>query len=290
MSKTLKAGARQIDLSAPICMGIINTTPDSFSDGSNLAAQTSGRFVVDVDKALRVAESMLEEGASIVDVGGESTRPGAAEVGLQEEMDRVLPVVEAIHQRLDICISVDSSTPELMSAAVAAGAELLNDVRALNREGALDAAAKSGAAICLMHMRGQPGTMQNEIDYSDVVEEVSEYLASRLAACRNAGVEQERLLIDPGFGFGKTVEHNFQLLRSLPAFAMHNTPILVGLSRKSMLGAVTGREVDQRLAASIAAATLALQGGARIIRSHDVAATMDAIRVHCAFEESAPGE
>lgn len=283
MSYTLIAGARQIDLSAPICMGIINTTPDSFSDGAELAQAGSAGFRVDIDKAVRVAEAMLAEGAVIVDVGGESTRPGAVEVSLQEEMDRVLPVVEAIRQRLDICISVDTSSPELMSAAVSAGAELLNDVRALNREGALEAAAECNAAVCLMHMQGQPGTMQDDIEYEDVVAEVGAYLGQRLAACKAAGIADERLLLDPGFGFGKTVAHNYQLLKALPKLACHDRPLLIGVSRKSMLAAVTGREVGQRLAASVAAATLALQGGARIIRSHDVAATVDAIRVHCAF-------
>lgn len=283
MSHTLTAGARQIDLSAPICMGILNTTPDSFSDGAQLARSGSACFEVDVDKALRSAEGMLADGASIIDVGGESTRPGAAKVSLQEEMDRVLPVVEAIRQRLDVCISVDSSSPQLMRAAVSAGAELINDVRALSRDGALTSAADSGAAICLMHMRGQPGTMQDDISYDNVVDEVSAYLLQRVEACRLAGVGDDRLLLDPGFGFGKTVAHNYQLLRGLPQLAKHGLPILVGISRKSMLGAVTGREVDDRLAASVAAATLAMQGGAKIIRSHDVAATVDAIRVHCAF-------
>ena len=283
MSNTLTAGARQIDLSAPICMGILNTTPDSFSDGAQLATPGSAQFKVDVDKALRAAEAMLAEGASIVDVGGESTRPGAAKVSIQEEMDRVLPVVEAINARVDICISVDSSSPELMTAAVAAGAGMINDVRALSRAGALTVAAQSDAAICLMHMRGQPGTMQNEINYLDVVAEVSAYLQDRVSACSKAGVADSRLLIDPGFGFGKTVEHNYKLLHELPVLAELGLPILVGISRKSMLGAVTGREVGDRLAASVAAATLALRGGAKIIRSHDVAATLDAIRVHCAF-------
>lgn len=283
MSFILTAGARQIDLSAPICMGILNTTPDSFSDGSNLAATTSSTFRVDIDKALRLAETMCAEGAAILDIGGESTRPGAEEVSLQEEMDRVLPVVAAIHQRIDVCISVDSSSPELMTAAIEAGAGLVNDVRALNRSGALEAVVHSGAAVCLMHMQGQPGTMQDKVEYSDVVQQVSNYLGQRLAVCREAGISNDRLLIDPGFGFGKTVEHNFQLLKSLSQFAVHGQPLLVGISRKSMLGAVTGRDVNERLAASVAAATLALQGGAKIIRSHDVAATMDAIRVHCAF-------
>ena len=283
MSNTLTAGARQIDLSAPICMGILNATPDSFSDGAKFARADSEHFQVDIDAALRTAEGMLADGASIIDVGGESTRPGASKIGLQEEMDRVLPVVEAIHSRFDICISVDSSSPELMAAAVAAGAELINDVRALAREGALATAADSGAAICLMHMRGQPGTMQQDISYDSVVDEVGAYLRQRVDACRSAGVSDRRLLIDPGFGFGKTVEHNYQLLRALPELAKQGLPLLVGISRKSMLGAVTGREVDDRLAASVAAATLAMQGGAKIIRSHDVAATVDAIRVHCAF-------
>ncbi len=283
MPVTLTAGTRQIDLSVPICMGILNTTPDSFSDGSQLAVSDAIRFRVDVDKALQRAESMVAEGALIIDVGGESTRPGAEVISLQEEMDRVLPVVEAIRQRIDVCVSVDSSSPELFTAAVGAGAELINDVRALNREGALAAAAATNAAICLMHMQGQPGTMQDSISYDDVQRDVSDYLGQRLAVCRNAGIGNDRLLIDPGFGFGKTVAHNFQLLRSLSQLAIHEVPVLAGLSRKSMLGAATGKEVGQRLAASVAAATLALQGGAKIIRSHDVAATVDAIRVHCAF-------
>lgn len=286
MSTTLSAGARQIDLSVPVCMGIINTTPDSFSDGAELARDDANGFVVHVDHALRRAESMLDEGATFVDVGGESTRPGAAEVSEQEEMDRVLPVVEAIHANLDICISVDTSSPRVMIEALLAGAELINDVRALNRDGALAALAVSKAAVCLMHMQGQPGTMQDSIHYDDVLQEVTKYLQTRRQACIDVGIEPQRLLVDPGFGFGKSPAHNYHLLRHLPELAALGSPVLVGLSRKSMIGAATGRPVGQRLAGSVAAATLAMQGGARIIRSHDVAATMDAIRVHCAFQDA----
>ncbi len=286
MSFTLQAGARQIDLSAPVCMGIINTTPDSFSDGANLAATGNDRFRVDVDKVLRMAEAMLAEGASFVDIGGESTRPGAEPVSIQEELDRVIPPIEAIRQRLDVCISVDTSSPQVITAATAAGAELVNDVRALTRDGALQAAAASNAAVCLMHMQGQPSTMQQAIHYDvDVVAEVGNFLNERASACRTAGINHNQLLIDPGFGFGKTVEHNFRLLKHLAAFKTLDLPLLVGISRKSMLGKVTGRDVEQRLPASVAAATLAMIGGAHIIRAHDVAATMDAIRVHCAFRE-----
>lgn len=286
MSITLSAGARQIDLSAPVCMGIINTTPDSFSDGAELARDDADGFVVHVDHALRRAESMLKEGAMFVDVGGESTRPGAAEVSEQEEMDRVLPVIEAIHANLDVCISVDTSSPRVMIEALIAGAELVNDVRALNREGALAAVAASQAAVCLMHMQGQPGTMQDNIHYDNVLDDVAAYLRARRQACLDVGIAPERLLIDPGFGFGKSPQHNYHLLKHLPDLVRLGSPVLVGVSRKSMIGAATGRPVEQRLAGSVAAATLALQGGASIIRSHDVAATMDAIRVHCAFQDA----
>lgn len=286
MSFTLQAGARQIVLSAPLCMGIINTTPDSFSDGAKLAAPSGGRFRVDVDKVLQTAAAMVDEGASFVDIGGESTRPGAEPVSIQEELDRVIPAIEAIRQRLDVCISVDTSSPEVIAAATAAGAELVNDVRALTRDGALQAAAASGAAVCLMHMQGQPGTMQQTIHYADdVVAEVGDYLGARVGACRDAGIASNQLVVDPGFGFGKTVAHNFRLLKHLAAFKSLDLPLLVGISRKSMLGKVTGRDVEQRLPASVAAATLAMTGGAHIIRAHDVAATMDAIRVHCAFRD-----
>lgn len=285
MSYTLTAGARQIDLSAPVCMGVINTTPDSFSDGASFASSDTARFRVDVDKVLAVAAAMVDEGATFVDIGGESTRPGAQPVSVQEELDRVMPAIEAIRQRLDVCISIDSSSPEVITAATAAGAELINDVRALTRDGALQAAAESSAAICLMHMQGQPGTMQKSVHYDDVVAEVGDFLAQRVTACRAVGITSNRLLIDPGFGFGKTVDHNFRLLKHLAALKALDLPILVGISRKSMLGAVIGRDVEQRLPASVAAASLAMVGGAHIIRAHDVAATMDAIKVHCAYRD-----
>jgi dihydropteroate synthase len=286
MPFTLKAGARQIDLSRPVCMGILNTTPDSFSDGAQLARAGSERFAVDVDLALARAEAMLGEGAVFVDIGGESTRPGAEPVSVGEELNRVIPVVEAIQRNLDICISVDTSNPTVMREAVAAGAELINDVRALTRDDALQAAAASKAAICLMHMQGQPQTMQQNVSYSDVVAEVRDTLQQRIKACLDAGIENNRLLVDPGFGFGKTVQHNFQLLKQLPSLQSLGLPLLVGMSRKSMIGAATGRDLDQRLAGSVAAASLALHNGAHVIRSHDVAATMDAIRVHCAYQDA----
>lgn len=286
MSFTLKAGARQIDLSRPVCMGILNTTPDSFSDGAQLARAGCERFAVDVNLALARAETMLAEGAVFVDIGGESTRPGAEPVSVDEELSRVIPVVEAIHRNLDICISVDTSNPTVMREAVAAGAELINDVRALTRDDALQTAAESRAAICLMHMQGQPQTMQQNVRYSDVVAEVRDTLQQRIKACLDAGVDNSRLLVDPGFGFGKTVQHNFQLLKQLSSLRSLGLPLLVGMSRKSMIGAATGRDLDQRLAGSVAAASLALHNGAHVIRSHDVAATMDAIRVHCAYKDA----
>lgn len=286
MSYTLTAGARQIDLSVPVCMGILNTTPDSFSDGAELAKAGSADFAVDVDLALRRAEAMQLEGAVFVDIGGESTRPGAESVSREEELARVIPVVEAIRANVDICISVDTSNSVVMAEAVSAGAELINDVRALSREGALETVAASSAAVCLMHMQGQPQTMQKHVHYENVVAEVKAFLEQRVQACRDAGIERSRLVIDPGFGFGKTVQHNFQLLKYLGELANLDLPLLAGMSRKSMIGAATGREVTQRLAGSIAAASLALANGAHIIRSHDVAATMDAIRVHCIYQDA----
>lgn len=286
MSLTLTAGTRQIDVSVPVCMGILNTTPDSFSDGAQLARAGAGSFTVDVDLALTRAESMQAEGATFVDIGGESTRPGAEPVSPDEELARVIPVVEAIRANLDICISVDTSNPLVMAEAIAAGAEMINDVRALSRDGALQAAADSNAAICLMHMQGQPQTMQKDVRYDNVVDEVKAFLAQRQQACMQAGINGTRLVLDPGFGFGKTVQHNFLLLKHLAEIGGLGLPLLVGVSRKSMIGAATGREVGDRLAGSIAAASLAMINGAHIIRSHDVAATMDAIRVHCAYQDA----
>lgn len=250
-------------------MGILNVTPNSFSDG--------GRFG-DRAAALEQARRMAADGAAIIDVGGESTRPGAAPVGLQEELDRVVPVIEAITGELDVLVSVDTMKPQVMRAAVAAGAGLINDVLALQAPGAMEVAAATGAAVCLMHMQGTPRTMQEAPHYADVVREVGDFLRARAAACRGAGVAADRILLDPGFGFGKDIDHNLQLLRGLPALA-GEYPLLVGLSRKSMLGRITGRPVEQRLAGSIVLAALAVAGGARIVRCHDVAETVDAVRV-----------
>lgn len=285
MSDTsIKVGDRIIDLSVPKVMGILNVTPDSFSDGGQFhAGNESGVFRIALDKTLAHAQAMLDGGASIIDVGGESTRPGAQAISEQEEADRVLPVVEAIASRLDVAVSVDTSTPSVMSAAIALGAGLVNDVRALGRAGALEALVLEQAAICLMHMRGQPETMQKEVVYADVVEEVLDFLRSRIDACLKAGIDRERLIVDPGFGFGKTAAHNYQLLRELKRFQTLGLPILIGVSRKSMLGVATGRAVDQRLAAGIAAAMVALGQGAAIIRTHDVAQTVDAINIHRAI-------
>ncbi len=256
-------------------MGVINTTPDSFSDGGTLYSGT--RASLDIDLCMQRARAMVESGASILDIGGESTRPGAAPVSLQIEMDRVLPVVEKIAGELDVCISVDTSSPELMSTAVAAGAWMINDVRALTREGALQAVAGSGAKICLMHMQGDPGTMQVKPDYADVVRDVVEYLKQRASACIEADIAAQNIYLDPGFGFGKSLHHNLQLLAGLPHLAELGYPLLVGLSRKSMIDKMLGRPVGQRLPASLGLAVLAAERGARIIRTHDVAETADAV-------------
>ncbi|MDP1932383.1 MAG: dihydropteroate synthase [Gammaproteobacteria bacterium] len=262
-------------------MGILNATPDSFSDGGRLRkADDSGAFRVSIDKALECTETMVRDGALIVDVGGESTRPGAAEVSEQEEIDRVLPVIEAIVTRLDVVISVDTSSPRVMSMALAAGAGLINDVRALTRAGAIQAVKDADSGICLMHMRGEPDTMQKNVAYASVVDEVYACLERRITECIQAGIDRGRLLIDPGFGFGKTLQHNYELLRHLSRFKEFGLPLLVGISRKSMIGNVVNRGVEDRLAGSLAATIHALIGGAAIIRTHDVAATVDAIKVH----------
>lgn len=264
----LSCGPRTLNVSAPVVMGVLNVTPDSFSDGGRFAHR---------DAALRHAEAMMAEGADIIDVGGESTRPGALPVSLQQELDRVLPVVEAL-AALDTVISVDTSTPEVMLAAAKAGAGLINDVRALRRPGAVEAAAQTGLPICLMHMHGEPGTMQVNPQYRDVVEEVYAFLQQRITICSAAGIAVDQLLIDPGFGFGKTAQHNLQLLKQLKRFQQLGAPMLVGLSRKSIFQAVLGRDVNQRLAGSVTAAALAVCGGASIIRAHDVKETVDAVR------------
>ncbi|MBT5720275.1 MAG: dihydropteroate synthase [Gammaproteobacteria bacterium] len=282
----LTAGDRQIDLSTPVCMGIINATPDSFSDGAELQRSGTTSFQLDIDKALFRAETMVAEGATFVDVGGESTRPGAATVSEQEELDRVIPLIAAISASLDVCVSIDTSSPVVMKEALDSGAQLINDIRALAIPGAAELLASTKAAVCLMHMQGAPSTMQKTPSYGSVVLEVFDFLKSRVAYSLECGIEQDRLLIDPGFGFGKTVQHNYQLLKNLGYFSQLEIPLLVGLSRKSMIGEVVARPVEQRLAGSIAATTLALASGARIIRTHDVAATMDAIRVNLSYSSA----
>lgn len=254
----------------PVVMGILNVTPDSFSDG--------GRFVAR-DAALRQVESMLSDGAAIIDVGGESTRPGAPDVGVSEELDRVIPVIEALRGICDAPLSVDTSKPEVMRAAVAAGAGLINDVRALREDGALAAAAALGVPVILMHMQGQPRTMQAAPAYRDVTAEIAAFLAERRDACVEAGIERDRIVLDPGFGFGKTDAHNVELLGNLRQLRSLGQPLLVGLSRKATLGRLTGRDVTDRVAASVAAAVIAVLNGADIVRVHDVAETADALRV-----------
>ncbi len=250
-------------------MGVLNVTPDSFSDGG---------LYQGLDAALRQAESMLLAGAGLIDVGAESTRPGAAVVGEQEELDRLLPVVEAIATRLDVIVSIDTSSALAMTEAAKLGAGLINDVRALQRPGALSAAAQTGLPVCLMHMQGEPEYMQQAPAYASVVDEVSDFLKQRVDACLASGMSRSQLLIDPGFGFGKTLAHNLQLLRELAQLQTLDLPVLIGVSRKTMLATVLGgAAIDQRLYAGLSAAVLAIERGARIIRTHDVKATTDAV-------------
>jgi len=274
MSVSLRCGRYVLDLSQPRIMGIVNLTDDSFSgDGLH------GDICRAIDQGLR----MVEEGAALLDIGAESTRPGAEPVSAAQELERVLPVLEAL-SACGVPLSVDTLKPEVMRAALAAGADLINDVAALGAVGALEAVATSTAAVCLMHMQGEPRTMQQAPAYDDVVGEVREFLAARVASCEAAGIGRERILIDPGFGFGKSVAHNYTLLRRLNDFTSIGLPLLAGLSRKSMLGAVTGRIAPDRVYASVAAAVLAVERGARIVRVHDVAATRDGLAVWNAME------
>jgi dihydropteroate synthase len=266
---------QRLDLTAPVVMGIVNVTPDSFSDG--------GRFL-DTRKAIEHGRKLIEEGAAILDIGGESTRPGAAPVAADEELRRVVPVIEALADSGAI-LSVDTSKPEVMKAAAAAGAGLINDVYALRLPGALETAAESGCALCLMHMQGEPRTMQQAPHYGDVVNEVKAFLAERVQSCRALGVPPERIAIDPGFGFGKTLEHNAALLRGLDALAAAGVPLLVGLSRKSMLGKILDKPAGERVYGSVALAVMAVLKGARIVRAHDVAATVDALKTVSAIQE-----
>ncbi|BAU57757.1 dihydropteroate synthase [Halorhodospira halochloris] len=274
----LDFGRCRLTFEQPRIMGVINVTPDSFSDG--------GLFV-DVDSALAQAEKLISEGADLLDVGGESSRPGAEQVPLELEIERVVPVVEALRKRFDVPISVDTCKPQVASAAVAAGADMVNDIRALGADGALENASFWEVPICLMHMQGEPRTMQHSPSYVDVVSEVVDYLAARVGAAEQAGVPRQRLVVDPGFGFGKTLEHNLELLRRLGEVAALGLPVLVGMSRKSMIGKVLGdKPVDQRLAGGLAAASLAVWHGADIVRTHDVAATHDAVRFTAAVRDS----
>jgi dihydropteroate synthase len=251
-------------------MGILNVTPDSFSDG--------GRWL-DKSDAIRHALDMQEAGADFIDVGGESTRPGATAVSLQQELDRVIPVIEAIAPELSVPISIDTSKPEVMGAAVAAGAGMVNDVYALRREGALEAAAKLGVPVCVMHMQGEPRVMQESPAYGDVGAEVRQFLLERVADCEQAGIARNNIVLDPGFGFGKTFEHNLQLFSDLPNLVAEGYPVLVGVSRKAMIGQITGRDAADRAAGSVAAALRAAAAGVAIIRVHDVAETVDALKV-----------
>jgi len=266
-----------IELECPAVMGILNITPDSFSDGGHYAVPA---------KALLRAQEMARDGAAVIDVGGESTRPGAGAVTEQQEIERVVPVIEALQGVTDIPISVDTSKPGVMRAAVAAGAAMINDVRALRSDGALEAAVELQRPVCLMHMQGQPRTMQQDPQYDDAVAEVTEFLADRVTQCAQAGLGKDLIVVDPGFGFGKTVQDNIDLLANLRQLQQIGAPILIGVSRKSTLGAITNREVDERLPASIAAAVLAVERGARIVRVHDVAETVDALRVARSAMES----
>ena len=268
--KFFDCGGRTLDLSRTAIMGILNVTPDSFSDGGIFLSR---------DGAIAHAVQMVEEGADLIDVGGESTRPGAQAVSVQEEIDRVIPIIEAIARVVPVPISIDTSKPEVMRAAVAAGAGLINDVRALRETDALSTAAALAVPVCLMHMQGEPRSMQHSPSYKDVVAEVADFLEARIGACEAAGIVRNRILIDPGFGFGKTAVHNLELLRRLPELNRFGCPMLAGLSRKSMIGALFGLPVNERLHASVALAVIAVQNGAQILRVHDVRATREAIRM-----------
>jgi len=271
----LHCGKFKLDLSHPKVMGIVNVTPDSFSDGGKHLAS---------EAAIAYARRLIDDGADILDIGGESTRPGAAPVSEQEELDRVLPVIEGLDD-INIPISIDTYKPEVMRAALAAGASMVNDVNALQAERALEWVANTSAAVCLMHKQGAPQNMQLQPQYRQLIAEVSSFLSERIAAAEAVGISGERLIVDPGFGFGKTLEHNLALLKNLHEFALLGIPVLAGLSRKSMLGQITGREVDERMTASVVAALIAVQRGTSIVRVHDVRETVDMLKVWRAIEE-----
>lgn len=266
----LESRGLTLDLNYPQVMGILNVTPDSFSDG--------GRYS-QIDSALRHANEMIQAGATLIDIGGESTRPGAADVPVEEELERVIPAVEAIARNFDVWISVDTSKAEVMRESACAGAHLINDIRALQEPGALEAAAACGLPVCLMHMQGMPRTMQQEPHYDDVVAEVDAFLTEQIERCEQAGIERKKIVLDPGFGFGKNLRHNYQLLAHLPRFHRFGLPLLVGMSRKSMIGQLLNVPPAERLVGSIACATIAAMQGAQIIRVHDVKETVEAMRI-----------
>ena len=269
-------GKFQLNLNRPHVMGIVNVTPDSFSDG--------GKFA-NANLAIEHALSLIEQGADILDIGGESTRPNAAPIGLQEELDRVIPVIEGLVKQINIPLSIDTYKPQVMQTAIAAGASIVNDVCAFQESGAVEVVAASNAGVCLMHMQGTPQTMQINPQYNDVVAEVKAFLQQRLTACEEAGIVKNRILLDPGFGFGKTRAHNISLIQHLASFASLGQPLLVGLSRKSVLGQVTGNDVDARLYASVAASVISAMVGAKILRVHDVKATVEALKVVTAIQQ-----
>ncbi|MGI9294966.1 MAG: dihydropteroate synthase [Pseudomonadales bacterium] len=268
-------GKHRLSLQQPLVMGILNITPDSFSDGGQL--WSAGRL--QRDNLLRLAEQMHADGAAIFDIGGESTRPGASEISVEQESERILPALEALHGAFDLPISVDTSSPRLMTAAGAAGAAIINDVRGLRREGAMEAVARTDMGVCIMHMQGEPSDMQQQPSYDEVGQQVGDYLATQAKHCETLGIAPERIAIDPGFGFGKTLQHNLALFRYLPILVERPWPVLIGISRKSMIGAILGKEVENRLAGALAMTSLASYWGVRVFRTHDVAETCDALRM-----------
>ncbi len=276
----LECNGKFLDLTRPQVMGVLNVTPDSFSDGGDFFSP---------EKALRHALDMEAAGAAIIDIGGESTRPGAGDVSLQDELERVIPVIELLQPRLGVPMSIDTQKPAVMRAAVAAGAGLINDVNALRAPDAVEAAADCGVPVCLMHMQGDPRTMQSAPEYDNVVDEVCDFLLQRAGDCKKAGIPGERILLDPGFGFGKTVEQNLALLAGLENLVTTGYPVLVGLSRKSMIGKLLGVDVEERLPASLALAVLAVERGAKLVRAHDVAETWQALQMCIALQEAGKG-
>lgn len=266
----LTSGSKSLDLSVPVVMGILNVTPDSFSDGGEYAS---------IATACNHADLMIAQGAKIIDIGGESTRPGAKDVSIEDELKRVLPLIEYVSRNHDVWVSIDTSKAVVMQAAVEAGAQLINDVRALQEPGALSTAAKLDVPVCLMHMQGQPRTMQDAPQYDDIISDISQFFCERIEACIAAGIKREQIVLDPGFGFGKSLAHNYELLNRMAEFSSFDLPVLAGLSRKSMFGQLLGREVSQRLSATLAGNMLAIQAGAKIVRVHDVQETSDMIAV-----------